>query len=97
MLIALMWRQRVRMNRFAALAVVYAGLTIAGGYVAALSAIHGIEALIGIGMPRNLPIGLVDLGLAALLANLTWLTLRAAHRYLALTRLTAGRHRDHAA
>lgn len=87
----------MRINRFATLAVACAGLTIAGGYVTALSAIHGIEALIGIGMPRDVPIGLVNFGLAALFLNLAWLTLRAAHRYLALMRLTAGRHRDHTA
>jgi hypothetical protein len=87
----------MRLNRFAALAVVCAGLTIACGYVTALSAIDGIEALIGIGTPRDRSTGLIGLGLAALLLNLTWLTLRAAHRFFGLMRLTAGRRRDRTA
>jgi len=75
------------MNRFGLLAVISFGLTLGLLYVGGTTAIHGVEAVIGIGVPRLVPSGLMQLGLAALLLNLSWLTLRGARQQLKIARL----------
>lgn len=82
------------MSRFALLAIVSFGLTLALTYEGATLAIQGVEALIPIGMPRLLTPGLINLGLGAMLLNLSWLTFRGARQQLAIARLIRARHRD---
>ena len=81
------------MSRFALLAIVSFGLTLALAYEGATLAIHGVEALIPVGMPRLLTSGLINLGLGAMLLNLSWLTFRGARQQLAIARLIRARHR----
>jgi hypothetical protein len=80
--------------RFALLAIACFGLTLALAYEGATVAIHGLQALVPLGMPRLLTPGLIDLGLGAMLLNLSWLTFRGARQQLAIARLIRAHNRD---
>jgi len=82
------------MSRFALLAAITLGLAIALLYEGGIWAIQGVEAVIGIGMPRLIFSGLVHLGLSILFFNLSWLTFRGARQQLVIARLVRRRHRD---
>jgi hypothetical protein len=81
------------MRRFALLAATSVGLTLILVYEGSLSAIRGLEVLVGIGTPRLVASGLIDLGLAALLLNLSWLTARGARQLITIARLMRSRER----
>ena len=81
------------MRRFATLGLIFSALTLVLGYQAVRSMIHGVEAVIGIGMPRLVLPGLMNLGLGALSFYLATLTLRLARQYTTLIRLTSRRPR----
>ena len=82
------------MSRFALLAAITLGLAIALLYEGGIWAIHGVEAVIGIGMPRLVFSGLLDLGLSILLFNLSWLTFRGARQQFVIAQLVRRRQRD---
>jgi hypothetical protein len=82
------------MNRFALLAITSFGLTLALAYEGATLAIHGVQALVPLGMPRLVTSGLIGVGLGAMLLNLSWLTFRGARQQLAIARLIRARTRD---
>jgi len=82
------------MSRFALLAVVSFGLTLVLVYEGAIFARQGLVSIVGIGVPRLVASGLMDLGLAALLLNLSWLTLLGARQQLTIARLARRRRRD---
>ncbi len=82
------------MNRFALLAVISFGLTTLLVYESGVSAVHGLATVIGIGVPRLVTPGLLQLGLAILLLNLSWLTFRGARQMLTIARLIRTRDRD---
>jgi hypothetical protein len=74
------------MNRFKLLASVFAALTLVLVYEGALAAVHGIEALLGIGVPRLLMPGVASLGSAILTLALATLTFRLARMQLTIGR-----------
>jgi len=80
------------MSRFALLAVICLGLAIALLYEGGIWAIQGVEAVVGIGMPRLVFSGLVDLALSILLFNLSWLTFRGARQQFVIVQLVRRRH-----
>ena len=82
------------MRRFGLLAVTSFGLTILLVYEGGTLVIHGLAAIFGIGVPRVVAAGLMQLCLAALLLNLSWLTLRGARQQLTIARLMKSRDRD---
>lgn len=84
------------MNRFGFLAVACFALTIGLLYEGGTFAVHGFEAVIGIGVPRLVAPGLMQLALAGLFLNLSWLTLRGGRQQLTIARLVTKGRREHA-
>ena len=77
------------MKRFRVLAAIFGVLTLALAYETVRSATHGIKALLGLGVPRLVMPGLINLALAVLTVSVATLTFRLARMQLTIARLPA--------